>query len=67
MPAPEPGDPLQERFLTPAEVALLFRVDVKTVGRWEAAGRITSVRTPGGHRRYRESDVRALLNPAKGA
>jgi excisionase family DNA binding protein len=62
-----PDDPLQERLLTPAEVALLFRVDPKTVGRWEKNGRLTSVRTPGGHRRYRESEVRALLNPVKGA
>lgn len=29
--------------------------------RWAAAGRIGSIRTPGGHRRFRESEVRALL------
>jgi excisionase family DNA binding protein len=50
-----------DRFLTPGEVAALFRVDPKTVTRWAAAGRISSVRTPGGHRRYRESEIRALL------
>ena len=38
--------------LTPAEVASLFRVDPKTVNRWEAEGRVTSWRTPGGHRRF---------------
>lgn len=54
------GDPL----LTPGEVSALFRVDPKTVTRWAAAGRITSIRTPGGHRRFRESEVRALLGPA---
>lgn len=49
-------------LLTPEEVARVFRVDPKTVTRWAAAGRITSIRTPGGrHRRFRESDVRALL------
>jgi excisionase family DNA binding protein len=42
-------------------VAALFRVDPKTVTRWAAAGRISSIRTPGGHRRFRESEVRALL------
>jgi excisionase family DNA binding protein len=42
-------------------VASLFRVDPKTVTRWAAAGRISSIRTPGGHRRFRESEVRALL------
>lgn len=50
-------DPL----LTPGEVALMFRVDPKTVTRWAAAGRIGSIRTPGGHRRFYESEVRALL------
>jgi excisionase family DNA binding protein len=50
-----------DRFMTPGEVAALFRVDPKTVTRWAAAGRIGSIRTPGGHRRFRESEVRALL------
>jgi excisionase family DNA binding protein len=50
-----------ERLLTPGEVAALFRVDPKTVTRWAAAGRIDSIRTPGGHRRFRESLVRSLL------
>lgn len=49
------------RLLTPGEVATLFRVDPKTVTRWAAAGRISSIRTPGGHRRFREVEVRALL------
>lgn len=64
-PASEPvsaGRPQgRERLLTPGEVATLFRVDPKTVTRWAAAGRIGSIRTPGGHRRFRESEVRALL------
>ena len=50
-----------ERLLTPGEVALLFRVDPKTVTRWAAAGSIGSIRTPGGHRRFRESEVLQLL------
>lgn len=50
-----------DRLLTPGEVAALFRVDPKTVTRWAAAGRIGSIRTPGGHRRFRESAVRELL------
>jgi excisionase family DNA binding protein len=51
----------QEKLLTPAEVATLFRVDPKTVTRWAKAGKLTSIRTLGGHRRYKESEVRALL------
>jgi excisionase family DNA binding protein len=50
-----------ERLLTPAEVAVLFRVDPKTVTRWSKQGRLSSIRTLGGHRRYREAEVRALL------
>ena len=51
----------QETLLTPAEVAALFRVDPKTVTRWAKAGKLTSIRTLGGHRRYKESEVKALL------
>jgi excisionase family DNA binding protein len=54
-------DVTNERLLTPGEVAALFRVDPKTVTRWAVQGRITRVRTPGGHSRFRESEVRAFL------
>ena len=50
-----------EVLLPPAEVAALFRVDPKTVTRWAKAGKLTAIRTLGGHRRYRESEVRELL------
>jgi len=49
------------RLLTPGEVAALFRVDPKTVTRRDTAGRIGSIRTPGGHRRFREAEVNDLL------
>ncbi|WP_433188720.1 BldC family transcriptional regulator [Actinoallomurus sp. CA-150999] len=65
---PTVAEPFQpERLMTSAEVAEAFRVDPKTVTRWAAAGRIRSVRTPGGHRRFRESAVRALLEETEGA
>ncbi len=51
----------EDPLLTRDEVALLFRVDPATVSRWAAAGRLASVRTPGGHRRYRRSVVREFL------
>lgn len=53
--------PESEHLLTPSEVAALFRVDPKTVTRWAKAGKLTSIRTLGGHRRYRASEVHALL------
>ena len=51
-----------QRLLTPAEVATLFRVDPKTVTRWAKAGKLASIRTLGGHRRYWENEVRQLLD-----
>ncbi len=59
--------PDSEALLTPSEVATLFRVDPKTVTRWDKAGKLASIRTLGGHRRYRESEVRSLLagNPTE--
>jgi excisionase family DNA binding protein len=50
-----------DRLLTPAEVAHLFRVHPKTVSRWVSSGKLSAVRTLGGHRRYRASEVYALL------
>jgi excisionase family DNA binding protein len=51
-----------EELLTPAEVATMFRVDPKTVTRWAKAGKLSSIRTIGGHRRYKAAEVRALLS-----
>ena len=48
-------------LLTPGEVATMFRVDPKTVTRWAKAGKLSAVRTLGGHRRFSESEVRGLL------
>jgi excisionase family DNA binding protein len=47
--------------MTPAEVAALFGVNPKTVQRWAKTGRLSSIKTPGGHRRYRAAEVYALL------
>jgi excisionase family DNA binding protein len=48
-------------LLTPAEVAQMFRVSPKTVTRWARSGRISAVRTLGGHRRFRADEIRGLL------
>lgn len=50
-----------DNLLTPSEVAAMLRVDPKTVTRWAAAGKIDSIRTPGGHHRFRAADVQAML------
>jgi excisionase family DNA binding protein len=50
-----------DELLTPSEVAKLFRVDPKTVTRWAKAGKLSSIRTLGGHRRYQAAEVHRLL------
>ena len=54
-----------EPLLTPSEVAAMFRVSTKTVGKWAQAGKLETVRTLGGHRRFREAQVRRLLAVAQ--
>lgn len=52
----------EDRLLLPSEVAQIFRISPKTVTRWADQGLIPAVRAnPRAHRRYRESDVRALI------
>ena len=58
----QPDSPL----LTPAEVAALFRVDPKTVTRWAKTGKLSCIRTLGGHRRYLATEVRAMLFDVSG-
>ena len=53
-------------LLTPAEVAAAFRVDPKTVTRWAKAGKLTAIRTLGGHRRYLESEIMRALSEVDG-
>lgn len=54
------------KLFTPKEVADLFEVDPKTVTRWAKAGKIKAMRTLGGHRRYREDEVKRLYEEADG-
>lgn len=56
-------DPMAENeLLTPSEVAVMFRVNPKTVTRWARAGKISAVRTLGGHRRFRAAEIRRFLS-----
>jgi excisionase family DNA binding protein len=56
------GTPDQDALLTPSEVAAMFRVNPKTVTRWARAGKISAIRTLGGHRRFRASEIRRFLD-----
>lgn len=53
--------PEEDRLMKPGEVAALMRVHPKTVTAWASAGKLTAIKTPGGHRRYREVEVSALF------
>jgi excisionase family DNA binding protein len=53
-----------DTLLTPSEVAAMFRVNPKTVTRWARAGKISAIRTLGGHRRFRASEIRKVLGQA---
>ena len=56
-----PDEHTPERLLTPGEVATLFRVNPKTVTRWARSGQLNAIRTLGGHRRFRASEVAQYL------
>ncbi len=55
-----------DKLLTTSEVAAIFRVAYNSVIRWGDQGKLTVIRTPGGHRRHKESEVKALLEGKTG-
>jgi len=57
----------ENELLTPGEVAVMFQVNAKTVTRWARAGKISAVRTLGGHRRFRATEIRRFLEQVQDA
>jgi excisionase family DNA binding protein len=57
------GLPPNEKWLSLQEASRMLGVHPATLRQWADSGKIPTVRTPGGHRRFAESDVRALLEP----
>lgn len=55
------AEPSRGRLLTINAACKLVGVDQSTLRRWSNAGKVPVYRTPGGHRRYHEDDLRALL------
>lgn len=51
----------EERLYWTNDVAEMFQVSPRTVERWAKTGKIKCVKTPGGHRRFKESTIKALL------
>ena len=58
--AKPPPDEVGE-LLMPSQVVRRFQVDPKTIARWILAGKLDPLSTPGGHRRFRASDIRRCL------
>ena len=54
-----------KKLLRTSDIALLFQVSERTVAEWARRGRIPSVRTPGGHRRYPSEQIVKLLRDAE--
>lgn len=50
------------QLLTPGDVASMFRVDPKTVTRWADDGKLASIRTLGGVRRFSRQQVEYLMH-----
>jgi excisionase family DNA binding protein len=54
----------KELLLTPSAAAELLSVSPTTIRLWARNGRLTSVKTPGGHRRFNRDEVLSLLSPS---
>lgn len=53
-------------WLSSGEASRMIGVDRRTLRGYEDKELITAHKTPGGHRRYRKSDVDALLRTLRG-
>ena len=56
-----PSAAADARWLTIAGACRLLGVDESTLRRWSDTGKVPVFRTPGGHRRYTEDDLRTLV------
>ncbi len=54
-------EPAGGRWLTIHEACAFLGVDQSTLRRWSDSGKVPVFRTPGGHRRYAEADLRTLV------
>ena len=62
---PDRPDWIDEQLLRPGQVAALFQVSRRTISDWARAGKLDAIITPGGHRRFRAKQVRALFEAQK--
>lgn len=53
--------PEADKLLSMAETCLRLNVSQETLRNWDADGTLKPVRTKGGHRRYKQSDINAYM------
>src|SRR5437867_13309771 len=53
---------VRDRWLTLGQACRLLNVDESTLGRWADAGQVRTFRTPGGHRRFAETDLATMVS-----
>ena len=54
-----------EKYLTAKQIHYLYNLSPTTLLRWEKKGDLHPIKTTGGHRRYKESELLALLGFAQ--
>ena len=52
-------------LVSPKQAAKMFGVSTTTLRNWEVLGKIQSIKTLGGHRRYNLKEIKSLLNDDK--
>lgn len=52
---------MSDKLLSISEAKKYLNVSRATIDRWQKKGLVHPVKTPGGHRRFRESDLRAVI------
>ena len=58
---PRHAPEVEAHWITLGQACQLLGVNESTLRRWADAGQVRSFRTPGGHRRFSEEDLRALM------
>lgn len=54
-----------DKLLEPREAEVLTGMSARSLRRYNTLGLLGAKKTPGGHRRYWESEVRALMAPSE--
>ncbi len=54
-----------DKLLTLKETQSILNVSKSTLQRWDKSGKLVALRTEGGHRRYKQSDIERIVGEAK--